>query len=95
MILKLPSEILSEIAQKARKKRKAKRLTQQEIAQKSGVSFGSIKRFESTGKISLESLLKIALVLDSLEDFDHLFKPSTPVNSLDDILKSNAKRDKR
>ncbi len=91
MIPRLPSELLKEIAFKAKKKRKHRKLSQEELADKSGVSFGSIKRFETTGKISLESLLKVALVLNSLDDFDKLFSPDPEPRSLDDILKQKAK----
>ena len=58
-----------EIAGKAKAKRKYMKLTQQQLADKSGVSLGSLKRFERTGEISLSSSLKLALVLDSLKDF--------------------------
>ena len=44
--------------------------TQTECATRSGVSLGSLKRFERTGQISLESLLKLAFVLECLGDFD-------------------------
>lgn len=91
MLIKLPSEIQYEIAQKAQLKRKALGLSQQGLAQKSGVSFGSIKRFETSGKISLESLLKIALVLDCLGDFESLFKSDDTPKSLNEILKGNKK----
>ena len=33
------------------------------------ISLGSIKRFESSGEISLKSLLKISLTLECLDDF--------------------------
>lgn len=89
MFFKLPSETLQEIAQRARDKRKQKRLSQEELAEKSGVSFGSVKRFESSGKISLESLLKLAVVLDSLADFDGLFKADLLPTSLDELLRNN------
>ena len=56
-----------------RKRRKALKLSQEELAKRSGVSFGSIKRFERTGEISLTSLLKIAVVLESEDDFNLLF----------------------
>jgi len=82
-----PQEVLEEIADKFRKRRKVLRLTQQMIADRSGVSYGSIKRFERTGKISLESLLQLALVVDSLPDFGELFKaPDELPGSLDDII---------
>lgn len=84
-----PFEYLAQIAQKAKAKRLAINMSQQNLAIRSGVSLGSIKRFESTGKISLESLLKLALVLESLEGFDSLFAktPLTSLPSIDAILK--------
>lgn len=86
-MLKLPDEISEELAQKARVLRKVKNLSQQQLAVRSGVSLGSLKRFESTGQISLESLLKIALVLGRLSDFEVIFQPQDELPaSLDDIL---------
>jgi transcriptional regulator with XRE-family HTH domain len=93
-MMKLPKEILKEVAGRARAVRLEFGYTQESLATHSGVSFGSIKRFENTGQISLESLLKIALILGSLEDFDSLFKTKQPqgINSLDNMLKSVKKR---
>ena len=71
--LKSPADINTEIAERARKKRKANKLTQKQLAQKSGVSLGSLKRFERTGEISLSSLVKIAFALHCEEDFQNLF----------------------
>ena len=62
-----------EIARRMQKKRKTNKLTQKQLAQKSGVSLGSVKRFERLGEISLSSLVKIAFVLDCEDDFDTLF----------------------
>jgi transcriptional regulator with XRE-family HTH domain len=84
-----PLDYLTQIAKNAKSKRLSLNLTQQTLANRSGVSLGAIKRFESTGKVSLESLLKLALVLESLESFNSLFAP-TPLESLpslDAILK--------
>ncbi len=87
-MLKLPHEVSEDLAQKSRLLRKGKNLSQQQLAARSGVSLGSLKRFESTGQISLESLLKIAMVLGRLSDFEALFQPQdTLPASLDDILK--------
>ncbi|MEA2047156.1 MAG: helix-turn-helix transcriptional regulator [Campylobacterota bacterium] len=61
-----------ELRVKFKTKRKRLNYTQNEWATRSGVSLGSLKRFESSGKISLESLLKLALVLKCLEDFSGL-----------------------
>ena len=62
------------------KKRKDMKITQKKLSDISGVSYGSIKRFELTGEISLRSLLKIASKLDSLEDFEKLFTSITIKN---------------
>jgi len=56
------------------KRRKEYKLTQKELSKRSGVSYGSIRRFESTGDISLNSLLKISEAINCLEDFNELFK---------------------
>jgi transcriptional regulator with XRE-family HTH domain len=73
-ISKVPSQIQMELAKKFRDLRKFKKLSQQEFATKSGVSLGSLKRFEQTGQISLESMLQLAHLFDRLEDFDLVFK---------------------
>lgn len=57
------------------KKRRAEfGISQKELSKRSGVSYGSIRRFESTGDISLSSLLKISDAIACLEDFNELFK---------------------
>lgn len=53
--------------------RKNVKMTQITLAERSGVSLGSIKRFEHTGEISLSSLLKLAFVLGYESDFNNLF----------------------
>ena len=73
-IIRLPSDILHQTAQRVREQRRALKISQVALSQKSGVSLGSIRRFESTGQISFESLLIIAHVLNRLDDFEQLFK---------------------
>ncbi len=51
-IEKLPSDLLLEIAEKHKLLRKHAGYSQREMAERSGVSLGSIKRFERTGLIS-------------------------------------------
>ena len=64
--------------------RKKLRLSQKEMAERSGVSLGSLKRFENTGLISLEALLKLAHLMGRLEDFDNIFQPG---ENLDEVAK--------
>ena len=69
---KLPSDILKLVAQNAAVLRKEQGWTQLDLAEKSDVSYGSLKRFERTGKISFESLLKIAEAFNRLSEFENL-----------------------
>lgn len=66
-------ELDQKLAQRVRKIRKRRAISQEKLSEMSGVSFGSIKRFETTGKISLLSLTKIALALGCAEELRGLF----------------------
>lgn len=80
--LKTPKEIRLEIAARAKERRLALNVSQQELAGRSGVSLGSIKRFESSGLIALAALLEISLVLGGLDAFENLFAPGAEPASL-------------
>ena len=80
-----PIEIAQQLALRAKQIRLSLNLSQAGLAKRSGVSLGSLKRFEHSGQISLESLLQLALVLDRLTEFDSLLLPKSP-QSLDDML---------
>ena len=71
--LKTPSEVRLELAAKAKEYRLALNISQKELAERSGVSLGSVKRFEGSGLVSLSALLEIALVLGCLDGFACLF----------------------
>ncbi len=66
---------VKETAEKHRNLRKQLKLSQALLAEKSGVSLGSIKRFEQTGKISFESLLKLVQILGRLSEFETILAP--------------------
>jgi transcriptional regulator with XRE-family HTH domain len=70
-------------------------LTQRELAARSGVTWSSLKRFEHKGMIALDSLMKLALVLGCLDDFDNLAMERQPIptaQSLDALLDTPALR---
>lgn len=89
-----PPEIALQLANRARKKRLSFNLSQQSLSSRSGVSLGVIKKFERTGKISLESVLKLAIVLESLNDFSEVFKPKplTKAPTLDALLNQKTRK---
>ena len=78
-------EINIEIASNVQKLRKRKKISQKELAERSGVSLGSIKRFEQTGEISLQSLTKIAIALRAEDELESLFT-SANFESIEEIL---------
>ena len=67
-------------------------LTQAQLAEKSGVSLGSIKRFERLHQISLASLVNIAFALHCEEDFTGLFAQKQYASIEDVIAESKRKR---
>lgn len=85
-IVNTPAAVMTELVVKIRKLRKSIGISQLELAIKSGVSFGSIKRFEATGQISLEALLKIAYFFDRLEDFTPVFRADNNLEAIEKLF---------
>ena len=81
-----PSDLLGQTADHHRTLRKQKGLSQAELARRSGISLGSLKRFEQTGQISFESLLRLANTLDRLTDFERLLKPGPDPKKLEALF---------
>ena len=77
-----PLEVCKSLAERHKLLRKKLRLSQKEMAERSGVSLGSLKRFENTGKISLEALLKLAHLCGRLNDFDTIFQSGDDLNEV-------------
>jgi len=86
--IKTPTMLGHKISQNVRALRKMRKISMKRLSEMSGVSYGSIKRFEACGEISLTSLLKIALVLDCADDFENLFAHSQP-QSIQEIIDGN------
>ena len=83
---KKPLDFLEEIASRHKALRKQAGFSQAELAKRSGVSLGSLKRFETTGQISLDSLLKLVHVLNRLNDFDLILKPIENLKSIEKLF---------
>jgi len=80
-----PVDVIRGLSERMKRRRIQHGLTQRELAARSNVSYGSLRLFEESGKISLESLVKIAFVLEAEAEFDHLF-PSRPPQNIDDVV---------
>ncbi|WNW01202.1 helix-turn-helix transcriptional regulator [Tenacibaculum sp. HL-MS23] len=73
---KSPKEIMILLSKRTRVLRKQEKMSQKELSERSGVSYASVRKFESTGVISLESLLKICEALKRLTDFESILLSS-------------------
>lgn len=73
LIWETAEELDQKLAQRIKNIRKRRSISQEKLSSMSGVSYGSIKRFETTGQISLISLTKIAMTLDIADELRNLF----------------------
>ncbi len=96
MLLLTVSKAQEAIAGNMRSRRLATGLTQQGLAKRSGVSLATLRKFEQKGIISLESFLKLAMVLDTLEDMVKATELSvTEYSSIDEILEAERRKPPR
>lgn len=72
-------EISRLLAGRIRAVRRRRRISQQRLSEASGVSLGSLKRFEQTGEVALLSLIKIAIALEIDDELLHLFEEVKPL----------------
>ncbi len=62
-------------------------LTQEGLAERSGVPLPTLRKFEQKGAISLESFLKLLMVVGEVEELLNILEPSKlTFNSIDDVL---------
>lgn len=72
--LQTPEQVSAALAARAKALRLARGWKQITLAQRSGVSLASLRRFEDSGRVSLQNLLDLAFALQRLDDFDALFQ---------------------
>lgn len=84
-IWETPEEIDKAVAQRLSRIRKRRKLSQEKLSEKSNVSYGSIKRFETTGQISLLSLTKLCIALDCADEIRKLLT-DVEYNSIEEVL---------
>ena len=78
-------ELDLKLAQRVRNIRKRRSISQEKLASMSGVSYGSVKRFESTGQISVLSLTKIAMALDIADELRNIFS-QVPYRDIKEVI---------
>jgi len=89
-----PNEIARMLAERIRAERLRREWKQDTLAERSGVSLPTIRRYERTGRTSLANLLKLCHALGRLDEFAELFKPP-PASSIDELDARSAPKPKR
>ena len=92
MLLLTVAKAQEKIAENARLQRLTIGLTQQGLAERSGVALPTLRKFEQKGLISLEAFLKLQMVLGGLENVIKSIEPkSSRFSSIDEVLKADKK----
>lgn len=66
------------LAKRLRSIRKSKGWNQTEFADRSGIPLGTLKVFETKGKISLKHLFRYAIAVDRVDELNALFTRHEP-----------------
>ena len=86
-----PTEICRVLAGRIKAARLATDLSQEGLAERAGVSYGTLKRFETKGAASLEVVVRLALALRLEGGFDGLFA-LPKFTSMDELVSTRRKR---
>lgn len=76
--LHTPEKVAASLAERLRELRLASGLKQATLAERAGISLGSLRRFEQSGQASFELVLRLAWALGRLDDFADLLSASQP-----------------
>ncbi|MCR4793522.1 MAG: helix-turn-helix transcriptional regulator [Lachnospiraceae bacterium] len=68
-----PQDVMLRLAGRMKSVRKRKKITQKQLAARSNVSYASLRKFEQTGQISLESFIKLSMELGLINEINDLF----------------------
>ena len=85
LIWETAEELDQKLARRVRNIRKRRSISQEKLAQMSRVSYGSIKRFEASGQISLISLTKLAMALEIADELRTIFT-QVPYKDIQEVI---------
>ena len=90
-------EIMAELGQRLRAQRLSRLITQEELAGRAGVSSGAIKTLESSGRTTLETLVRVAHALSLTGELADLFlmKPTVSIAEMERAEYAVRKRARR
>jgi transcriptional regulator with XRE-family HTH domain len=83
-------KIQKQLTENLRNRRLASNLTQKALSERSGVPLPTVRKFEQQGQISLESLLKLLMVLGGIDAILQATQPQpAEFSSIDDVLNAD------
>ena len=86
-----PQDIAAELGVRLRERRLALDLTQVGLAERSGVPVSTLRKFESTGQISLVSFIRLTMTLGDDAALNGLLQEQKRFSSIDEVLEADAK----
>lgn len=86
-----PDEVCQTVGARAKELRLAAGQRQADLAAAAGVTLSTLKRFERSGQVGFETVVRVALALGAERGFAELFPPRE-ARSLDDVLAASRKR---
>jgi len=90
MLLITLTKALKKLAENTRQRRLDMELTQEGLAERSGVPLATLRKFEQKGLISLESFLKLLMVLGGIESIIKATQPQpTEFTAIDEVISAN------
>ena len=81
-------DINRDLAKRLRNIRRRRAISQEKLSRMSGVSLGSLKRFEASGQVSLLSLTKLAMALGLADEVRELFS-QVPYKDIEEVIREN------
>ncbi len=93
--LNTPGESRRQLAERFKQLRKSRRYTQQELSKRSDVALATLRKFERTGLISLQSFLKLAFVLNKLDAIVDAVGAPPEFKTLDEIIAQDKLKERR
>jgi transcriptional regulator with XRE-family HTH domain len=91
LIDQTPKALIQRAGERAKARRLALGLTREVVSERAGVSVDTLRRFESTGQIAFERLVRISVALHVSPNLDDLF-PAVAVERLEDLERAAPSR---
>ncbi len=83
------NDVQHQLTQAIKDKRKSLKMSRQALSRQSTVPASTIKKFETTGQISLRQFILLWQCVDSLENLNNIVKPIKPQpTSIAEVLNS-------